>query len=125
MLALPIRLRDGVGVDDEFLCQWSDAGQLLAWPERPGLNAVLHLLHELEVNRDARRWIGSKQHHTVTVLVNYYTTTVGEDVRVCQAEKSPGYKDRVNQRMNGCFAEDSYTSDLTAQLGVNRYQIGV
>src|SRR6185503_6272091 len=50
-LELAIRLRHRVGVDHELLGERPNARQLLAGAQRSGLDGVLHLLHELEINR--------------------------------------------------------------------------
>jgi hypothetical protein len=59
---LAVGLGHGVRVDYELLRQGPDARQLLPRPERPGFDRVLHLLHQLEIDRHARRWIGAEQH---------------------------------------------------------------
>ena len=71
VLELAVGLGHGVRVDHELLRQRPDAGQLLARPQRAGFDAVLHLLHQLEVDGNTRRGIGPKQHGSrVTVLLN-------------------------------------------------------
>ena len=62
VLELAVGLGDGVRVDHELLRQRPDARQLLARPQRAGFDAVLHLLHQLEVDGNARRGIGPEQH---------------------------------------------------------------
>ena len=59
---LAVGLGDGVGIDHELLRQRPDARQLFARPQRAGFDAVLHLLHQLEVDRHAGRGVGPKQH---------------------------------------------------------------
>src|SRR5262249_11401991 len=46
---------DGVRVDHELLRERPDARQLIARLQGAGLDRVLHLLHELQIDRDARR----------------------------------------------------------------------
>src|SRR2546425_9380113 len=62
VLELAIGLRHRVRIDHELLRQRPDPGQLLARAERAGLDAMLHLLHQLQVDGNAQRWIRSKQH---------------------------------------------------------------
>src|SRR5262245_17460177 len=67
-LELAIRFRDRVGVDHELLGERPDARQLVAGAQRPRLDGVLHLLHELEVDRHAQRRIRLDDHRGSTVL---------------------------------------------------------
>ena len=62
VLELSIRFRDGIGVDHELLRQRPDSRQLIARPQRAGFDGVLHLLHQLEVNRDAEGRVGPEEH---------------------------------------------------------------
>src|SRR5260221_8786324 len=74
VLELAVRLGDRVRIDDELFGERTDAGQLFAGAERPGFDAVLHLLHELKGDGHAGRRIRSKQHWlrctSPTVLLN-------------------------------------------------------
>src|SRR5712691_642682 len=67
VLELPVGFGHGVRVDHKFLRQRTDAGQLLARAERARFDAVLHLLHQLEVDGNAGRGIGPKEHRHETV----------------------------------------------------------
>src|SRR5262245_29843429 len=70
VLELAVCLGDRVGVDDELFRQRPDARQLLAGPERAGLDGVLHLLHQLEVDGNAGGRVGADDHgHCATELV--------------------------------------------------------
>jgi hypothetical protein len=53
VLEFSVRLGDGVRIDDETLGKRPDAGQLLPGAKRTGFNGVLHLLDQLQINRDA------------------------------------------------------------------------
>src|SRR5262249_44895865 len=70
VLELAIRLGDRVRVDHELFRERPDARQLVAGPEGAGLDRVLHLLHELEVNRHAQGRIRLEDHavHSTTVI---------------------------------------------------------
>src|SRR5439155_14428670 len=59
---LAISLGHGIWIDHELLRQRTDARQLLARTQRSRFDAVFHLLHQLQINRHARRGIGTKQH---------------------------------------------------------------
>jgi hypothetical protein len=59
---LAVRLGHGIGIDHQFLRQRTNTRQLLASAQRTRLDGVFHLLHQLQVNRDARRRVGAKQH---------------------------------------------------------------
>src|SRR5262252_2347964 len=60
VLELAIRLCDGVRVDDELFGEGTDTGELLARAQSASFDGVLHLLHQLEVDRHAERRIGTK-----------------------------------------------------------------
>ena len=62
VLELAVGLGDGVRVDHELLRERADARQLLARAQRAGFDAVLHLLHQLEVDGHAGRGVGPEQH---------------------------------------------------------------
>src|SRR2546428_6309078 len=62
VLELAVRLRDRVRVDDELFRQRPDARQLLARAQRAGLDGVLHLLHQLEVDGDAGGRVRADDH---------------------------------------------------------------
>jgi len=65
VLQLAVRLGHGVRVDHQLLGQRADPRQLLARAQRAGFDAVLHLLHDLEVDGHAGRRVGPEQHGTV------------------------------------------------------------
>src|ERR1700752_3266094 len=67
-LELAIRFRDRVRVDHELLGQRPNARQLIPGPQRSDLDGVLHLLHELEVDRHAQGRIRLDDHRCSTVL---------------------------------------------------------
>ena len=69
VLQLAVGLGHRVRVDHELLGQRADAGQLLAGTEGARFDAVLHLLHQLEVDGNTRRRVGTEE-HTATVLLN-------------------------------------------------------
>jgi hypothetical protein len=58
VVKLAIGLGDGVGVDDQLLRERADTGQLLARAHGAGFDAVLHLLHQLQVDRHAGGGVG-------------------------------------------------------------------
>ena len=66
---LAIDLGDGVRIDHELLRERSDAGQLFTRAQGAGFDGVLDLLHELQVDGYAERWVGAEQ-HMATVLLN-------------------------------------------------------
>jgi hypothetical protein len=68
VLELAVCLGDRVGIDHELLRERPDAGQLIAHPQRAGLDGVLHLLHQLQVDGHARRGIGPEHHAAHPVL---------------------------------------------------------
>ena len=65
VLQLPVGANDRVGVHHQVLGDLADGGELIAFVESPGFHCVLHLLHKLEVEGNARGWIESKDHDEV------------------------------------------------------------
>src|SRR4051812_48369868 len=59
---LAVSLGDGVRIDHQLLGDRPDAGQLIARVKRTGLDAVLHLLHQLQVDGNAGGRVGAEQH---------------------------------------------------------------
>src|SRR5689334_3544499 len=86
VLELAIGFRDRVRVDHELLGQRPDAGQLLARPHCSSLDGVLHLLHQLEVDRDAEGWVRAENHvcccasNCITELAQCYCDTTQRDL---------------------------------------------
>ena len=62
---LPVRADHGIGVHDQVLGDLADSRELIALAERTCFHRVLHLLHELEVERNAGGLIQSKDHNNV------------------------------------------------------------
>src|SRR5687768_13185686 len=62
VLELAICLGHRVRIDHELLREGTNAGQLLARTQRTRLDAVLHLLHQLEVDGNAGRRVRSEHH---------------------------------------------------------------
>ena len=61
VLEFPVRLRDSVRIDDEPLGERPDTRQLLARSQGTCFNGVLHLLDQLQVDRDAGGGIGAEE----------------------------------------------------------------
>ena len=61
VLELPIDLGDRVGIDHELLRKRPNPRKLLAGSQGAGLDRVLHLLHQLQIDRNARRGIGAEE----------------------------------------------------------------
>ena len=101
VLELAVGLGDGVRVDHELLRQRPDAGQLLARPQRAGLDGVLHLLHQLEVDGHAGRGIGPEQHgsNCTTELIQCYCRRSSRDL-------SSGKKRSRGSRRGACAKRD-------------------
>ena len=51
-----------VGIDDEGFRKGPNARQLAAWRERSGFDGVTNLFLDLQIDRDAGRWIGLSKH---------------------------------------------------------------
>src|SRR6266542_4875088 len=69
VLQLAVGLGDGVRVDDEVLGKRTYPRQLFARSQRAGLDGVLHLLHQLEVNRGTERRVRAEDHCVAAVLL--------------------------------------------------------
>ena len=65
VLQLAVGADHGVGVHDQVLGELADGGKLIALAKRAGFHRVLHLLHELEVERNAGGLIEAKDHMNV------------------------------------------------------------
>src|SRR6516164_6242482 len=72
VLELAVGLGHSVRVDHELLRERADARQLLARTQRAGFDAVLHLLHQLEIEGHAGRGVGPEQHVNCTTELTQY-----------------------------------------------------
>src|SRR5262249_21033624 len=102
-----VRFGDGVRIDHQLLGQRTDAGQLLARPERPGFDGVLHLLHQLEVDGHAERRVWPENHdvsaaNCITELAQYYCDTTHDGLSSSMAF-SPSSKARLTRHDRGRF----------------------
>ena len=67
---LPVRADHGIGVHDQVLGDLADGRELIALPQRACFHRVLHLLHELEVERNAGGLV-EPEDHVCCQLIHY------------------------------------------------------
>ena len=62
MFQFTVRPDDSIGVHDQIHGDFADGRELIAFVERARFDGVFHLLDELQVERNTRGWIESKNH---------------------------------------------------------------
>jgi len=61
----PVSPHDGIRIHDEFLCESADRRKLISGTQGAYFDCVLDLLHQLKVERNARRGIQAKERHAL------------------------------------------------------------